>query len=304
MLPTDPQTLLLTNLKRGSTTAGAAPHKPILLLAIMDGFEQGRVEGERIPIDAALEADFKKWWEQLTGTRYKDQIRKPIFYLKDGLGWTVVDAHDQDMRGKSPTALHKLLTIGWYGKLSPELTARLHDPHWRAYYRDVILEAYFGRPFDEQFTPPGGQVSEPNINYGIPTAQPTLDLVHRYRRDYRFRKGVMELYDHTCAISGLYTRPHFGVIEACHLEPYAQSQNDALTNGIALCVNLHRAFDSGYISISDDYRVLVKPRRELAEPEVPYSIRQYEGQSIRLPQDKAFYPDRDTLARHRIEWSF
>lgn len=47
------------------------------------------------------------------------------------------------------------------------------------------------------------------------------------------------------------------MIDACHIVPFSESYNDIVTNGIALCPNLHRAFDSGLISIDENYKVIV-----------------------------------------------
>ncbi|WP_379661331.1 HNH endonuclease [Pseudopedobacter beijingensis] len=37
---------------------------------------------------------------------------------------------------------------------------------------------------------------------------------------------------------------HF--IDACHIIPFSLTHDDRITNGIALCPNMHRAFDRGY----------------------------------------------------------
>jgi len=49
----------------------------------------------------------------------------------------------------------------------------------------------------------------------------------------------------------------FSMIDACHIIPFKVSGDDRVTNGIALCPNLHRAFDRGLISVGDDFKILV-----------------------------------------------
>lgn len=46
--------------------------------------------------------------------------------------------------------------------------------------------------------------------------------------------------------------------------------NDTITNGIALCPNLHRAFDRGLIAIDDNFKVLVS--QSFREDETNYSV--------------------------------
>ena len=59
-----------------------------------------------------------------------------------------------------------------------------------------------------------------------------------------------------------------------------------------------RAFDRGLIAINpDNYRVIVSNR--MTEPRTStYSIRQFEGQEIRLPKSEKYRPSKDNLAEH------
>ncbi|WP_079718442.1 HNH endonuclease [Parapedobacter luteus] len=43
------------------------------------------------------------------------------------------------------------------------------------------------------------------------------------------------------------------------MEPFSVSHDDRIGNGIALCPNMHRAFDRGLLSVDEDYRVIVSP---------------------------------------------
>ena len=72
---------------------------------------------------------------------------------------------------------------------------------------------------------------------------------------------------------------------------------------IALCPNLHRAFDRGLISISDDYTVLVSPNFAEDTRSV-FALSQFDGQRIKLPYKESLFPDRRRLAAHREKWGF
>jgi len=95
---------------------------------------------------------------------------------------------------------------------------------------------------------------------------------------------------------------YYSMIDACHIIPFAESYNDTITNGIALSPNMHRAFDRGLISIDNDYRVLVSSK--FIESDSVYSIRQFEGSSIILPENSSYYPSLENLAYHRERFSF
>ena len=92
----------------------------------------------------------------------------------------------------------------------------------------------------------------------------------------------------------------YNFIDACHIVPFSVSQNDKVNNGIALCPNLHRAFDRGLITIDNSYRLVVSDH--IAEVEDhPYSLKNLAGRKIRLPFSSRHYPALENLDWHRKE---
>ena len=88
------------------------------------------------------------------------------------------------------------------------------------------------------------------------------------------------------------------LFDTVHVEQFAKTFNNHPTNGIALCPNLHRAFDRGAISIDDNYEIILsKSIKENMESE--YSFHKLEGKKILLPQSPQFYPSLESLAGHR-----
>lgn len=49
-----------TSLRRAPTKYGLAPHKPILLLAVIDGFEKGYLWGKEVSISEELLTSFRR----------------------------------------------------------------------------------------------------------------------------------------------------------------------------------------------------------------------------------------------------
>ena len=121
-----------------------------------------------------------------------------------------------------------------------------------------------------------------------------------------FKVVIPQIYDHTCAISRMRLNSidkNVSLVDACHIIPFSESHDDSIGNGIALCPNLHRAFDRGLISISDNYSVLVSP--DFAEDtRSVFSLSQFSGQRIKLPYKESLFPDRGRLAEHRERWGF
>ena len=74
---------------------------------------------------------------------------------------------------------------------------------------------------------------------------------------------------------------------------------DTIPNGISLSPNLHRAFDRGLLTINKDYVVRISPT--VIENNSVYSITQFEGKSIKLPEKIKWYPSPHSLAWHNKE---
>lgn len=69
-----------------------------------------------------------------------------------------------------------------------------------------------------------------------------------------FRVLVTDAYSRRCSVTGERTLP---VLEAAHIKSYASSGPHFISNGLLLRSDLHKLFDSGYITITNEYKVVV-----------------------------------------------
>jgi len=72
-----------------------------------------------------------------------------------------------------------------------------------------------------------------------------------------FRLIVTDIYYKKCAITGERTLP---VLEAAHIQPISKNGPNIITNGLLLRSDLHKLFDTGYITITPDLKVEVSRR--------------------------------------------
>ena len=124
--------------------------------------------------------------------------------------------------------------------------------------------------------------------------------VEVFNRSDIFRRQIISLYDETCAMSGLCVSAPFTItmVDACHIEQFSKTFNNHPTNGIALCPNLHRAFDRGIVSINDNYEIILsKSFKENVESD--YSFHKLAGKSIILLTNSQYYPSLENFAWHR-----
>jgi len=72
-----------------------------------------------------------------------------------------------------------------------------------------------------------------------------------------FRVLITDAYKRKCSITGEKTLP---VLEAAHIKPYNEEGPHVISNGLLLRSDIHKLFDTGYITITKDYKVVVSNR--------------------------------------------
>jgi putative restriction endonuclease len=87
-------------------------------------------------------------------------------------------------------------------------------------------------------------------------------------------------------------------VDAAHIVPFAVSQDDGIGNGLALCKIHHWAFDTGLISIDDDFCLLVSTSFE-ERGNNAFLLRELHSQKILLPKQKPFFPSLANIQKHR-----
>jgi len=110
-----------------------------------------------------------------------------------------------------------------------------------------------------------------------------------------FRILITDFYDRRCAVTGERTLP---ALDAAHIKPYDIVQRHEVWNGLLVRSDLHRLFDSGYLTVNPaDRRVLVSKRikEEFENGKDYYNL---EGREIREPHVPWARPSRENLEFH------
>ena len=124
-----------------------------------------------------------------------------------------------------------------------------------------------------------------------------------------FRQVVIESYDCRCSVCGLKINSPdkiYWEVEAAHIVPHSVKGKDDIWNGIALCRLHHWAFDVGWFSLTDDFKILISPEYN----KVTYSygkVGSYDflnneviqNRQIFLPVLKSLNPHKTSLKWHR-----
>ena len=119
-------------------------------------------------------------------------------------------------------------------------------------------------------------------------------------RNQGFRKAIVQLYDHRCALCGIriLTPEGHTIVEAAHIRPWNESRDDRPTNGLALCRLCHWSFDEGLMGVGQEYEVLVS-RRVRTDQNMPGHMLTLADRPIFRPEEQPFWPDQENLNHHR-----
>lgn len=297
---------------------GGAPHKPVLLLAILEGIRKGEILSNRIAITPELVLEFKSIWSRLVITQHSPNFALPFYHMKSEPFWELVTYPGKTIpvtASHSIRSLNALKESVAFAELDPGIFALMQDPIQLAVMEEALLDQYFPetrnhfRSYEpDLFSKLETQIlREDAVIYRkrIDELKETLSKEEFeeeiYVRGGVFKREVPKIYRYQCAISEMRieSSTNAQMIDACHLVPFALSKDDTITNGIALSPNLHRAYDRGLITITEDYRVKISPA--IRENHSPYSLGQFEGKLILLPDNREYYPSIDNLRWHQRE---
>lgn len=308
----------LTSLRRGSTPFGLAPHKPVLLLAVIDGFEKGTITGKNIFITDELLTSFYDYWNLLVDTPHTANFALPFYHLSSETSeiWQLNCFPGRAIpltKSNSIKSFKALRETVISAVISDEFYHALLHPQQRKELKETLINTYFpNKTWVLHKTPilyseevKREIVYDPAENYArrvfrkfeqmnVPEREEEMIL-----RSHIFKQAILEKYDQRCAVTGMKIafQGNVSMVDACHIVPFAESFDDTITNGIALSPTFHRAFDRGLITVTDDYKVIVHSKVKDYYPQV--GIQQFHQQSLQLPDDPQFYPSIEKLAQHR-----
>jgi putative restriction endonuclease len=243
----------LYNLRRDKRGSHERPHKPTLLLSILDLLDRGVITGNEVPLSSELVATFKRYFTVVR--RHDDQptIQNPFFHLAGDKFWHLVPLPGETKmyrEGETSGApgVAELRRRVAYGQFDAGLWQLMSEPIARHQLREALIARYFPAEREKLAAIVGAGRAG-----GVP---------ERFReemppgRDGAFRRTILEIYDYRCAACGVRVLLDRAVslVEAAHLIPFSVSRDDRPINGLALCPNHHWAMDRHLIAPCPDTR--------------------------------------------------
>ena len=281
-----------------------APHKPFLLLAVIELIKRNEIEVNRIPFSDSLITLFRKYISLTPG--WNPTTYNPFFRLQNNGFWHL---YPRELRNSSPPGSDsQLRRAGAYAELDDDLFTLLRVPECQEIFRQVLIDRYFPelRQAIEYL-----MVEQEAEEYSERLIQDTERPFSTHReiesietetpiRSAGFRRAIMQVYAYTCAVCELNIRASSGasITDAAHIIPFSVSHNDDIRNGISLCKSHHWAFDAGLIAVSEDYRVVVSPAMAEQGP-TALLLAELRDREIWLPGEPEHRPAPEALTWHR-----
>jgi putative restriction endonuclease len=272
---------------------GAAPHKPLLLLLVLEMAEKGEIDGDVLQLTPELAFRFSTYWSIVAHRRsQRPDVRLPFHHLKSANVWKPFTSAQQPSPDRSVTK---------FVRINLAFVEFINDPHLRIQARRILIAKYF-------------EPAERNALYSLAGMQiPKDDEIARdasYHaprdaqakgREARFRLDIVAAYHYTCALTGYRVTTINGsaIVDAAHIHQFSDSRNDNPRNGLALCKNAHWLFDNGLWSLDDNYRVIVAAEHFSEDNPDQKSLSEYVGLRVRLPEQETLWPDQKHLRWHR-----
>lgn len=284
----------------------SAPHKLILLLAVIDLIERGAIIENKIEPAPLLVEAFLKYWHLLSIE--KPRIFLPFYHLSSDKFWHLhAKIGQENLLAKTQfSSMANLASVVDYASLDADLFLLLHQLSAREAIRRMIIETYFPDKA-ELFYAAIAENQEINVienllleNAGKESFDETKMIPATPKRNAAFRRAIFRIYDYTCAACSLriLTLDGEAAVQAAHIFPFAKSFDDSIGNGLALCPLHHWSFDRGLFSIDDDYKIIVSGSFQESGHEA-FLLRNLRSKEIHLPKEKPFRPSLTMIRWHR-----
>ena len=292
-------------------TLGRAPYKPLLLLSVLDLFEEGEVESNFIEPSLDLCEPFDRYWKKVLPLDRSNGLAQPFFHLRSEGFWHLIPKPGEEKALSSTRSiryLSRLEEVVLGARLDEALYNLIRVQGFRDLLRSVLVKTHFAPDLRGSLIEQGVVNREAFVYSKELLEQRGEQMIGEavadkaYRpaaRDQGFRRAVVTAYAHRCALCGIRVRTLDGhtVVDAAHIVPWSVGSDDRPANGMALCRTCHWTFDEGLLRISSAYEIFASTQLNTSGNLSGY-LTSLEGRGIVRPVEKAYWPDPTSLDWH------
>jgi len=271
----------------------------------MDHMAQGTITSDFIEPNLDLVETFNLYWSDIMqGELRNGSMAYPFSRLSNDKLWTLLPKEGKSINIDAITSMKKLNEVCLGARFDKEVFQTLMVSESREYLRALLINTFFDLSIRSvlidrssvnqqayEYSQKILAVAERPTGYG--------ESIDKKVRDQGFRKTIVKIYNHRCAICGVRIRTSEGhtAIDAAHIIPFSESQNNHPTNGMALCKLCHWSFDKGLLGINQDYNIQVSKRVNMSD-NFPGHLSTFSNRNMFMPVDYNFKPEPENLTWH------
>lgn len=290
-----------------------APHKPFLLLSVLDGIDEGWIRENKILLDIELIEHFNRYWETIMPPDKKTSISYPYYYLSSETFWSLKFKRGVKPILKSPS-VSSIRNNVHYAMIGEDLYHHILDVSQRTKLRNQLIHHYFEGDAVEKLKSVSvlhtliSDYSNNLVNYVQSPFQShhskeTVRGISKRNAQVReagFSHRIRKEYNYTCVLckDRIVTPDDQSLVEAAHIIPWSESYNDDPRNGLSLCRSHHWMFDHMMFTIENDYSIKTSPWLE-SLPNRVTNLHIVKNDKIVLPKSRAFTPAIEALINHQ-----
>jgi|SRR5919199_52260 putative restriction endonuclease len=289
---------------------GIPPRKAILLLGVIELFEHRLLQNNQIFLSTELIAAFLKYWNHLGLTSHRADIALTFFNMNSEQFWNLKakPGFEEVIYSKGKEYLITIEAIKkaiQYAYLDTKTFSILQDPTSRKYiFKSIVKKCFINRAnelqellkintlkqYEEKFSIKGGLIYN---SEDLKNEEKTIV------REAVFSRVVSSLYHYQCAFCGLQAINSLSqtIVDGVHIKPFSFFYDDRIDNGISLCKNHGWAFEHGWFTVDENYKIIISNDLWIKSPYVK-SMLDFQGQRILLPPQKQYFPRIEALRWH------
>lgn len=222
---------------------GVAPHKPILILSVIELIAQEKIKRNQIFLSAELISTFLEYWSYLGSNNHRSDISLPFFHLTSDRFWHLVSnpGFEASIASKiRPRSLAALRDAVKYTQIDDTLFKLLKDATSRASLTAILIQHRLQGKEEEVkqlFKVDSFQETQFRLFEKGGAVYKVEDLEDEERtivRNAAFRKILVSLYDHRCAFCKLkvISFDSQNIVDAAHIKPFSEFRDDRFDNGL------------------------------------------------------------------------
>lgn len=144
-------------------------------------------------------------------------------------------------------------------------------------------------------SPGGEELHDPDgFGYDIPGGQGSLFTRRRRIGQGVFRAVITDVYGRECAVTREGALP---TLDAAHIRPFSVEPVNYVRNGILLRSDVHKLFDKGYVTVTEEHELEVS-RRLRDDFNDGENYMKLHGGTVHVPQPVQHQPDPEFLRWH------